>query len=949
MQVTRDAQMVNWRTVAGVFMGCLAIMAPNTPAQIVPDNTLPTPSSVETGCTVCTIEGGTLQGDNLFHSFREFSVSEGGEAIFNNLDSIEHIFSRVTGDSMSNIDGFIRANGTANVFLLNPNGIIFGPNAQLDIGGSFVSSTANAIQFGDQAFYSASDPASSSLLTIDPSAFFFTGHSTGSIENQSTAPAGMDSLAVPLRGLRVPDGQSLILVGGNIALNGGGLNASGGRIELVSLAGPGTAELNVNGSILDVTVFKGSSLSDISLSNEAAIQVSGESSGDIEFWGNRLMLDGNSLISANILGSGNGGVLAVTATESIQLHEGSLLESSTVPSASGNAGDITITTPVLLIQDGAQISTSTFGSGAGGNLIVNASDFVQLIGTNDAITEVSGLFARVEDEGKAGNLIITTKNLILQDGAQISVSTRGAGAGGRLDITASELVQVVGASANGRLSSSLFATARSTGRAGIVRITTKQLSVRDGGVISAGSFDEGSGGTLIINVSDSVFVTDARVNPRFPNGIFTQAQGTGNAGELQINTGNLIVSGGSLVSSVTFRSGAGGRFSLNASESVQITGTTPNGQISSGLYAGSVGTGRAGDLEIVTPTLLIQDMGVVSSLTRNGRGGSIEITAHTLETTGGGQVRVTTLGSEDAGDITLSGLAQIRLAGRGSGLFANTEEVSSGNGGSILIPDAPREVTLRDGARIAVDSQGTGRGGDIRLASEVLILDNESLISAETDSNTGGNIGLQIGDILLLRRGSQISTTAGGDGGDITISAPNGFIVAVPAENSDIRANAIRGRGGDVNITAQGIFGIEPRDKPTDLSDITASSDLGVDGIIQINDLSVDPNQGLAELPSTVVDVSRLVAQGCDQPITTGQNPQGEFYNTGRGGIIASPTAVLGSTDILEDLQPPEAWQADAPGNGPITEAQGWLRNDAGEVMLVAEPSLLASQQRCWR
>ena len=248
-----------------------------------------------------------------------------------------------------------------------------------------------------------------------------------------------------------------------------------------------------------------------------------------------------------------------------------------------------------------------------------------------------------------------------------------------------------------------------------------------------------------------------------------------------------------------------------------------------------------------------------------------------------------------------------------------------------------------------MDSQGTGRGGDIRLASEVLILDNESLISAETDSNTGGNIGLQIGDILLLRRGSQISTTAGGDGGDITISAPNGFIVAVPAENSDIRANAVRGRGGDVNITAQGIFGIEPRDKPTDLSDITASSDLGVDGIIQINDLSVDPNQGLAELPSTVVDVSRLVAQGCDQPITTGQNPQGEFYNTGRGGIIASPTAVLGSTDILEDLQPPEAWQADEPGNGPITEAQGWLRNDAGEVMLVAEPSLLASQQRCWR
>ena len=206
-------------------------------AQIIPDRSLGAEASIVTpnveikGFPADRIDGGAIRDSNLFHSFQEFNIGDLQRVFFANPEGINNIFSRVTGSNLSEILGTLGVNGNANLFFINPNGIIFGENASLDLGGSFAASTADAIQFGDRGFFSATEPETPPLLTINPSALFFNQITPSPIVNRSVAPAGEDLTGFSLFGLRVPNGQSLVLAGGEITVDGGEIQALGGQVE----------------------------------------------------------------------------------------------------------------------------------------------------------------------------------------------------------------------------------------------------------------------------------------------------------------------------------------------------------------------------------------------------------------------------------------------------------------------------------------------------------------------------------------------------------------------------------------------------------------------------------------------------------------------------------------------------------------------------------------------
>jgi filamentous hemagglutinin family protein len=627
--------------IAFMFANIYAACNPdNTFAQIIPDSTLPVNSIV--GGPFFTITGGTTANTNLFHSFSQFSLPTGSEAIFANPLAIQNILVRVTGNSISSIDGIIRANGSANLFLINPNGIDFGQNARLQIGGSFLATTANSVRFLDGSEFRANantQTTSPLLLVSAPVGLQFEGNAiNGAIKAQGlgvgldySPPDFLEIFRPGNPPLGVQSGRTLAFVGGDVTLQGAKLTADSGRIELGSVAGNGFVAITqtANGWLLNYD--NAPNLGNIRLEQAALVDVSGiNGGGSIQVQGRQVTLNAGSALLSSSLGNGNGGEIFVRATELLSARgesntpfsSGIYTDTSTV--STGNGSNITIATKKLEVLDGAQISAGVLGSGTAGEIKVNASEII-LSGRSAILPAFypSGIFSQVLNTlatGNSGRVTVTTDNLQILNGASLTTSTFGRGNAGNLEVIAKN-ISLFGTN-DFPTSISSAAEGGSTGNGGILTITSDNLSIKNGAQISVGTAGSGNAGNLVVNAK--LIDISGRV-ARGRSGLFANAiDRTGNGGEILVNSDQLSVRDGGIISASNFRSfstlfpgsGSVGNITIN-SPSIFLDG----GRINIDSLSGSRGNININS----TLTLLRNASSISTNALGNATGGNIRI------------------------------------------------------------------------------------------------------------------------------------------------------------------------------------------------------------------------------------------------------------------------------------------------------------------------------------
>lgn len=815
-----------------LLLSMLNLLVSATPqAEVALDGTLGPKANLAGPNYAIGAELGAQRGGNLFHSFAQFNLNTGDSATFSGPNNVINIISRVTGGTSSQIDGAIRSTiPNADLYLINPAGLLFGPNATLDVPGSFHASTADTLRFQDGNQFNARTPAAS-VLTVAPIQSF------GFLTN-TPAPLTVEGNT----NLTASPGKTFSLVGGDLKINQSVVTAPGGHINLASVASPGEVtplpedltlsatqqpgNINIQESI--VTVSGGGSNAGIyirggqfTLTN-ASVQANTrteQNAGQINVQVNTLTAPGGRFIS-NVLGTGTGqGGKIILKVQGVTEFTGenkngdaSGIISAAGKDAKGKAGDIELTTGSLTLQGGANINGTTSGTSQGGNITIRVTDAINLagIGSKKQGSSIAANTRLPDNGGRGGIIVLEAKNLHLSDGALIATNSLGTGEGGQISIKVAATANLAGEDQRGVVSS-ILATAAGAGNGGTIILIADQLTLRNGANIRADSGGSGKGGNINIEVSNLVSLAGSD-SKGYGSLISANAngrkEGAGSGGTIVLAAGRLQLTEGAQIGTSTFGLGQGGKVEVKVTDEVNLSGQDQTEKhFSSGLFTTSQGdtpqAGQGGTIILLTGNLVVKDKG--------------SIDAGTYGPARGGDVSIQTRGS----------------------------------------------VNITNGGTITAHSSTTGDAGQITLkVGDTLNMRNGSIQTSAKNAD-GGNLVITAPNYVYVI-GSQVTTSVSeefGGGGNIVV-APK-FVVL---DGSQVFAKAKKGRGGNINIVTTGVYNFT---KEAIGKVINASSEMGVDGVVTITTPEGSAVEGLIALPAGLINVSGLMKTPCGQRDTS--------------------------------------------------------------------------------
>jgi len=853
--VCRFNQWIKWIKIFPLLAGIVFSSLP-AQAQIVPDGTLGAERSQVTanpnlrGLPGLLIQGGARRGVNLFQSFADFNVGNGQRVYFANPTGVENILSRVTGRNPSNILGTLGVNGAANLFLLNPNGILFGANARLDIAGSFVASTSDRFDFGNGQSFNAVNPNAPPLLTIA----LRPGLQYGSNYQGNITNAG---------NLAVGAGQTLSLAGKEVTMTGS-LSTSGGTVQVL-----GDRLSLLDHARVDVSGFQGGTIliggdyqgqgslptaTTTLVSKNVSLNADGETNGGrVIVWANdSTRFDGSISARGGNLG-GDGGFVEVSGkrlldftgrvdTTAVFGKPGSLLldpdnivivdgafNPGELPSNGGTAlltPDFPGATSYVSNQTIAQAGANVFLQ-AGNTISFNAPIRFQNAGVGLTAEAGRDITVNADIITRGGDVKLTAQagNLTI-NGATIDTNidfTAGTIAG-NVELTAGNQVAINGGSIDARSNNggSTFNTIKISGGsvslngayvtttnvgggiAGDVAITARdRVSMTNG----SGVFARGDQGRILIGTSD-YFPTSPNTiqisNSQLRTNNDVPGNGTLNVGAISLHaTSEISLTNGTEIDTSTFRSGDAGNVFLRTDGGVI---SLDNSDVFSTVESG--GKGDSGYIRVDTGSLVMTNGSQLQTLVRGG---------------GQGDPGVILVFASDT--VSLSGVSP---NGFPTAIFSVIDEGAVGGAGSntqfggglldVLQGDNATKLTgtvgifadnvfLSNGAAVNVSTFGQGNAGSVLVSADQLISlrGNSSIFSAVAPglNQTSGAV-LFFADSIHLRDRSGVAVDNAGTGlaGAILMAARGIWL----DNQSYISAESTSGLGGDILINTYALI-----------------------------------------------------------------------------------------------------------------------------------------------